>query len=45
MIVTTILYFGHMLVISGIITMISGTIGLIASFIFMLKVYTSIKID
>jgi len=43
--ITTILYFGHMLAISGLITIIAGTIGFLASFIFVKKIYSLIKSD
>jgi len=43
--VSTILYFGYMLIISGMFALLTGTIGFLASFLFVKKIYGSIKVD
>merc|ERR1712217_301768 len=43
--VSTILYFGYMFIMSLLFTLITGSIGFIASFLFVRAIYGSIKID
>jgi transmembrane 9 superfamily member 2/4 len=43
--ISTLLYFGHMLVLSSIFTLITGTIGFLATFLFVKKIYSLIKSD
>merc|ERR1719311_1215691 len=41
----TVLYFGYMGMMSGIFGLITGSIGFIATFMFVRKIYSSIKVD
>jgi transmembrane 9 superfamily protein 2/4 len=43
--VSTVLYFGYMLMMSCLFCLITGAIGLLASFVFVRAIYGSIKID
>jgi len=43
--VPMLLYFGYMLVISSMFALLTGAIGMLASFSFVLAIYSSIKID
>ena len=42
---TTVLYFGWTLIISALFFVLTGTIGFAASFMFVRKIYASIKVD
>jgi len=43
--VSTLLYFGYMLIISIVFALLTGSIGMIASFYFIKAIYGSVKID
>jgi len=43
--VSTLLYFGYMLIISIVFFLLTGSIGMIASFYFIKAIYSSVKID
>lgn len=44
-VVSVILYFGYMFIVSGLFALLTGTIGLISTFLFVKAIYGSIKVD
>ena len=42
---STVLYFGYMMIGSGVFFLVTGTFGFIASFLFVRRIYSLIKLD
>jgi len=43
--VSVILYFGYMFIVSGLFALLTGTIGMLSSFVFVKAIYGTIKVD